>query len=65
MIELYAYEKLEEQLLTKLEERLKKAGVAFVPMSPQEMWAEISGTQNQKAGSGGGIVWNSYYPDKK
>lgn len=48
MIELYAYEKLEEQLLTKLEERLKKAGVVFVPMSPQEMWAEISGTQNQK-----------------
>lgn len=48
MIELYAYEKLEEQLLPKLEERLKKAGVVFVPMSPQEMWAEISGTQNQK-----------------
>ena len=48
MIELYAYEKLEEQLLTKLEERLKKAGVVYVPMSPQEMWAEISGTQNQK-----------------
>lgn len=34
MIELYAYEKLEEQLLTKLEERLKKAGVVFVPILP-------------------------------
>jgi DNA helicase-4 len=48
MIEVYAYEKLEEQLLPKLEERLKDAGVVFTPMSPEEMWAEISGTENQK-----------------
>ena len=48
MIEVYAYEKLEEQLLPKLEERLKKAGVVFTPVSSEEMWAEISGTENQK-----------------
>lgn len=48
MIEAYAYEKLEEQLLPKLEERLKKAGVVFTPMSAKDMWADISGSENQK-----------------
>lgn len=48
MIEVYAYEKLEEQLLPRLEERLKKAGVVFTPMSPKDMWADISGSENQK-----------------
>ena len=48
LIEVYAYEKFEEQLLPKLEERLKKAGVVFTPMSPKDMWSEISGTENQK-----------------
>ena len=48
MIEVYAYEKLEEQLLPKLEERLKKAGVVFTPMSPKDMWTDISGSENQK-----------------
>ena len=48
MIEVYAYEKLEEQLLPKLEERLKEAGVLLTPMTPKDMWAEISGTENQK-----------------
>lgn len=48
MIEVYAYEKLEEQLLPNLEERLKRAGVVFAPMSPKDMWAEISGTESQK-----------------
>ena len=48
MIEVYAYEKLEEQLLPRLEERLKKAGVVFTPMSAKDMWADISGTENQK-----------------
>lgn len=48
MIEVYGYEQLEEQLLTKLEERLEKAGVVFTPIPLQDMWAEISGTENQK-----------------
>ncbi len=48
MIEVYAYEKLEEQLLPKLEDWLKKAGVVFTPMSPGDMWADISGSENQK-----------------
>ena len=48
LIEVYAYEKFEEQLLPKLEERLKDAGVVFTPMSPKDMWSEISGTENQK-----------------
>lgn len=48
MIEVYAYEKLEEQLLPKLEERLKEAGVVFTPMSSKDMWDDISGSENQK-----------------
>lgn len=48
MVEVYAYEKLEEQLLPKLEERLKRAGVVFAPMPPKDMWANISGSENQK-----------------
>ncbi len=48
MIEVYAYEKLEEQLLVKLAERLKKAGVVFSPMSPNEMWDKINGSNSQK-----------------
>lgn len=48
MVELYAYEKLEEQLLPKLEERLKKAGVVFTPMAPEDMWVNISGSESQK-----------------
>ncbi len=48
MIEVYAYEKFEGQLISKLEERLKNAGVVFAPMSPKDMWADISGSENQK-----------------
>lgn len=48
MIEVYAYEKLEEQLLPCLEKRLKEAGVTFFPLSPKELWNEISGNENQQ-----------------
>ena len=48
LIEVYAYEKQEEQLLSKLEERLKRAGVVLAPISAEKMWSEISGTGNQK-----------------
>lgn len=48
IIETYAYEKFEEQLLPTLEEHLKKAGVVFTPMSTEEMWGEINGNNNQK-----------------
>ena len=48
MIEVYAYEKLEEVLLSSLEEHLKAAGVVLMPMSAREMWAETAGTENQK-----------------
>lgn len=48
MIEVYAYEKFEEVLLSNLEEHLKAAGVVLMPMSAQEMWAETAGTENQK-----------------
>lgn len=37
MIEVYAYEKFEEVLLSNLEEHLKAAGVVLMPMSAQEM----------------------------
>lgn len=48
MIEVYSFEKFEEQLLPNLEKRLKKAGVVFAPLSPKEMWAEIGDGNNQK-----------------
>lgn len=48
MIEVYAYEKLEEQLLTKLEERLKQAGVVFKAISSKDMWEEIDDNENRK-----------------
>lgn len=48
MIEVYAYEKFEEQLLSNLKERLINAGAVFSPMSPKDIWSEISGTENQK-----------------
>lgn len=48
MIEVYAYEKFEEQLLPNLERKLKKAGVIFTPLSPEEMWLEIGDGSNQK-----------------
>lgn len=47
MIEVYAYEKFEEQLLPNLEEKLKKAGVIFTPLSPEEMWRAIGDGNNQ------------------
>ena len=48
MIEVYAYEKFEEQLLPNLEDKLKKAGVIFTPLSPEEMWLGIGDGNNQK-----------------
>ncbi|MGN1399150.1 MAG: UvrD-helicase domain-containing protein [Erysipelotrichaceae bacterium] len=48
MIEVYSYEKLENQLLPNLKERLENAGVHFTPLSSKELWAQISGTENQK-----------------
>ncbi|MCC2126085.1 UvrD-helicase domain-containing protein [Hominiventricola filiformis] len=48
LIEVYAYENLEGHLLSKLEERLRNAGVIFSPMSPNEMWSMLNGTENQK-----------------
>lgn len=48
MLEIYAYEKSEGQLLARLEECLKEAGVVFTPVSPQDMWAKINGSENQK-----------------
>lgn len=48
LVEVYAYEKLEEQLLVKLEERLKEAGVVLNPLSAKRLWAQIGGTENQK-----------------
>lgn len=46
LIECYAYEKFEGSLLQKLEEQLQKCGVIFSPKTPQELWREISGTEN-------------------
>lgn len=48
MIEVYAYEKIEEQLFPNLEKRLKQAGVVFNPVSPADLWAELNGNTNQK-----------------
>lgn len=48
LIEVYAYEKLEETLLDKLRERLEKACVVFPPVSSEELWNSMGGTDNQK-----------------
>lgn len=48
LIEVYAYEKLEGQLLARLEERLKHAGVPFKPLSANDIWEQMGGTENQK-----------------
>lgn len=48
MIEVYAYEKFEEKLLTSLEKKLKEANVVFNPVSSKELWDKISGSDNQK-----------------
>lgn len=42
LIEMFAYEKLEDQLLSKLEKRLKDAGVVLTPISSGEIWKTIN-----------------------
>ncbi len=48
LVEVYAYEKFEEQLLDVLAERLKRAGVVLNPRTLQDIWNEMAGTENQK-----------------
>ncbi len=42
MIECYAYEKLEGNLLDVLKERLEAASIVFTPKSPKELWGQIA-----------------------
>ncbi len=42
LIECYSYERSKGILLSSLEDKLRKAGVAFKPITPQEMWGKIS-----------------------
>lgn len=46
MIECYAYERLEGDLLDLLKEKLEAASVKLVPKSSKELWAQISGGSN-------------------
>ena len=46
LIECFAYEKLEENLLPELEKKLLANGVKLFPKTPQELWAMVS--QNDK-----------------
>lgn len=48
LIELYAYERMEGNLLDALEEKLKDEGVVFQEISPEAVWEQIAGTENQK-----------------
>ncbi len=47
MIEVYSYERSEEQFLPNLKDRLEKAGVVFTPISSKDIWACMSGTKSQ------------------
>ncbi len=42
LLECYAYEKLEGNLLANLEKKLAGSGVKMTPMSPQELWSAVS-----------------------
>ena len=42
MIECYAYEKLEGNLLDNLSDKLKAASVPLTPKAPKELWAQVS-----------------------
>lgn len=42
MIECYAYEKFEGNLLENLKKQLQEAQVAFAPKSPKELWEQLS-----------------------
>lgn len=43
LIETFAYEKMENNLLENLETKLKNAGVKFKPLDSQKMWDRVSG----------------------
>lgn len=47
LIEVYAYEKLEEILLDNLKEKLLKHNVQLVPKSPLDIWTSISKNSNK------------------
>lgn len=42
MLECYAYEKMEGHLLSALKERLESASVPLAPLSPKELWAQVT-----------------------
>ena len=42
LIECYSYERSKGKLLSSLEEKLKKLGVLFKPLSSEELWAKVS-----------------------
>lgn len=42
LVECFAYERMEDTLLKKLQDNLEKQGVKFSPMSPQELWNKVS-----------------------
>jgi len=46
LIECYAYEKLEGDLLEKLKEKLEAASVVLQPKSSQELWEQIAGEED-------------------
>lgn len=48
LIEVYAYEKLEETLLEALEDQLAAAGVVFKPVDAQKIWSHLEGSHKQK-----------------
>ena len=47
MVECYAYEKFENQLLRNLEEKLRAKNVHLNPLSPEELWKRISEENNR------------------
>lgn len=47
LIELYAYEKLEENLIQSLADKLTKAGVVFAEQSAHDIWKSVTDNQSQ------------------
>lgn len=50
MIECYAYEKLEGNLLESLKEKLEAASVTLVPKSSKELWAQVTAEDDSLLG---------------
>lgn len=52
LVECYSYERSKGELLTNLEANLKKAGVEFKPLNPQEIWDKVAESNSKNVLTG-------------